>query len=186
MNVKSMTIAALFAALLTVSSYFSIPLGPVPIALQVFVVFLIGLVLGERLGNISILLWIVLGAVGLPVFAGGAAGAGVLIGPTGGYVFGYLLCTYVIGRLTRQEQPSYGRTLAILLLGLTLIYTVGYLGFMASFTYFLHKPMNWDKAFYLAVAPFVPFDVLKAALAAYVGIKVRKALMQAGFVSRIL
>lgn len=180
MSIRSMVLTSLFAALLAVSSQIYFPIGPVPHTLQVFFVMLAGTVLGSRWGAASIGIWILLGVFGLPVFTQGKAGLATLLGPTGGFLVGFLLCAFFVGWLIERYGVSYRVAGIAMLLGLAVIYSVGLAGFMISFQYFLHKPMSWDKAWFLAVAPFLPFDLVKTLLAAYIGIRVRRALRQAG------
>lgn len=182
MPIRSMILAGLFAALLAISSQVSIPIGPVPHTLQIFFVLLSGLVLGSRWGFISVGVWVLLGVFGLPVFSQGKAGIAVLAGPTGGFLAGFMLCAFLVGWLTERTGVSFGKTMAFMLLGLALVYLVGITGFMASFAYFLHKPMTLDKALTLAVLPFLPFDLVKTLMAAYIGVKVRQALVRAGLI----
>ncbi|MDT8902762.1 biotin transporter BioY [Anaeroselena agilis] len=182
MPIRNMTLAGLFAALIAISSQISVPIGPVPHTLQVFFVMLAGIILGGRWGFVSVLVWIALGAFGLPVFYQGKAGLMHILGPTGGFMFGFALCALLVGWLTGRARLGFGKTFLILLLGLAVIYAVGLTGFMASFAFFLKKPMGLDKALSLAVLPFLPFDAVKAALAAYVGVKVRRSLMMAGYI----
>lgn len=181
MSIRNMALAGLFASLLAVSSQISIPLGPVPHTLQIFFVLLAGLLLGGRWGFASIGVWIALGVFGLPVFAQGKAGIAVLAGPTGGFLIGFAMCALVVGKLTEGTDNGYFRTLAIMLAGLALVYVIGLIGFMLSFEYFLHKPMTVEKAVTIAVAPFLLFDIVKTAMAAYLGNKVKRALERAGY-----
>lgn len=180
MQIRDMTLTSMFAALLAVASQFSITLGTVPHTLQIFVIVLAALVLGSRLGALSVLLWIALGCFGLPVFSQGKAGAAVLLGPTGGFLIGFALCAYIVGRYV--ESCGYGvRSSAIAILtGLAAVYILGWAGFMASFAFFLHKPMTWGQAASVAVVPFLPFDLLKAGMACYLGGRVRQSLLKAG------
>lgn len=180
MDVREMSLAALFAALLAVCSQFSLTIGAVPHTMQIFIIMLAAQVLGGRLAAISVGLWIALGCFGLPVFAQGKAGAAMLFGPTGGFMLGFALCAYIVGRYVESGKNSiWGMGLAMLT-GLAAVYILGWAGFMASFEYFLHKPMTWEKAAYIAVFPFLPFDALKAALAFYLGARVRQSLLRAG------
>lgn len=182
MPLKVMVLTGLFAALHIVGSQLSIPIGPVPHTLQIFFVLLAGAVLGGRWGGLSVAVWILLGVFGLPVFAQGKAGAAVLLGPTGGFLIGFVLCAYFVGLYTeRAAMPEFGRTLVVMLAGLALVYVLGLAGFMASFKYFLHKPMTVTTALTLSVAPFLPFDIIKTVLAAYVGVKVRRTLARTDF-----
>ncbi|SMD04764.1 biotin transporter BioY [Sporomusa malonica] len=182
MNTRNMALTSLFAALLAVSSQVSIPLGPVPIVMQVMFVLLAGIILGKRLGPASVAVWVLLGVFGLPVFAQGKAGAAVLIGPTGGYIFGYFVCTYIVGYVAEHFEPNYKYTAAAMFTGLAVIYVSGLAGFMLSFQYVLHNPMPLEKALNLAVWPFLPLDLVKTLAAVYVGVRVRRALLKAGLV----
>jgi biotin transport system substrate-specific component len=181
MSIRNMALAGLFASLLAVSSQISIPLGPVPHTLQIFFVLLAGLLLGGRWGLASIGVWIALGVFGLPVFTQGKAGLAALAGPTGGFLIGFAVCAFFVGKLMERSNYGYIRTLAIMLAGLAIVYAVGLSGFMLSFQYFLHKPMTLEKAVAIAVAPFLPFDIVKTAMAAYLGTKIKRALERAGY-----
>ena len=105
-KLKGMVFAALFAALTAAVAWFKIPLPftPVPITLQTLVVLLSGAMLGAYYGSLSMIIYLILGAIGLPVFAGGASGIGVLFGPTGGYLFSYPVATFVIGKLLEKKK----------------------------------------------------------------------------------
>lgn len=180
MNTRDMALTSLFAALLAGTAQLAIPVGPVPVAFQILFVLLAGVVLGRKLGPASIVVWVLLGVFGLPVFAQGKAGAAVLIGPTGGYIVGYFVCTYIVGYAAEHFELTYKNMGIAMFAGLATIYGIGLLGFMLSFQYVLHKAMPLDKAISLAVVPFLPFDVLKAMLAVYCGVRVRRALFKAG------
>lgn len=183
MNTRDMALTSLFAALHAVSAQVAIPLGPVPIVMQIFFVLLAGMVLGRRLGPVSIAVWVLLGVFGLPVFAQGKAGAAVLIGPTGGYIFGYFLCTYIVGYVAEHCELIY-KTISIgMIAGLTVIYGLGLAGFMLSFHYVLHKALTLEEALNLAVWPFLPLDLLKMIAAVYTGVHVRRALVKAGLIA---
>lgn len=173
---RKMLSAALFTALLIVATQFNIPLGPVPITMQPFVVMFAGLVLGGFWGAASVGLWALLGFIGLPVFAGGKAGIAVLFGPTGGFIVGFIVGAFLIGILSENRQLSFRQTVATLLLGLLLTYTIGLGGFLFNMNYFVHKPLTLQQGLNIAVFPFVLWDIAKALLAAYVGRKVKHAL----------
>lgn len=181
MSVKKMVLTSLFAALFAISSqlYIPIPLSGVPHTIQVLFVLLAGLLLGARWGMCSVFIWILLGTFGLPVFSQGKAGMGVLFGPTGGFLIGFALCAYFVGAFTSKHN-SFVKVLFTMLIGLGIVYTVGLLGFMTYYHFFLHKDLPLWTAFGLTVLPFLPFDVIKACVAAGLGIKVRRALYRAG------
>jgi len=107
-KLNGMVFAALFAALTAAVAWFKIPLPftPVPITLQTLVVLLSGAMLGPYYGAISMILYLTVGAIGLPVFAGGGSGLGALLGPTGGYLFSYPIAAFVIGLIIKKEQTK--------------------------------------------------------------------------------
>jgi biotin transport system substrate-specific component len=179
-----MILVSLFAALLAVSSQFSLLVFLVPHTLQIFFVLLAGLVLGARAGAMSVAVWVLLGVFGLPVFAQGKAGFGVLLGPTGGFLIGFILCAYLVGYLTEDRPSKLLRTLVSMFAGLFLVYAVGLSGFLVIFEFVLHKPMTVGQALLITVAPFLPFDIVKSITAAYIGVKVRRALLRAGLTVR--
>ena len=170
-NARALTFAALGAALMVVCSLISIP-AAVPFTLQTFGVFVILIILGGRLGSLSILAFIALGLVGLPVFSGGRGGPAALFGPTGGYILGFLLtglcyCVY--------ERLGQGRGLwqaVSLLAGLALCYAFGTAWFIRVYS----GEMTLARALSLCVWPFVLPDLAKLALALVIGRRVRKAL----------
>ncbi len=159
---KDMLMVALVAALTAVGGWLSIPLKPVPFTLQVFFVLLAGMVLGPNLGALSQIVYVLLGVVGLPVFANGASGPGTLVGPTGGYLIGFVVGSYVVGLLhSGKDRPLFIRIISPLV-GLFVIYLFGavQLSYVTGFS-----PV---KALAVGVAPFILFDLIKAVLAAIV------------------
>ena len=137
-TVKTIVLCAMFAALCCATAPISIPLpGGVPITLQTAAVFLAALLLGPLYGFVAVLVYVLLGAVGLPVFAGGKAGFSVLLGPTGGYIFGFMASAFVIGWLieifaSKQQNPKaeYMTILFSMVAGLLVIYTFGVIQLM--------------------------------------------------------
>lgn len=107
-KLKGMVFAALFAALTAAVAWFKIPLPftPVPITLQTLAVLLSGAMLGSYYGALSMMIYLALGALGLPVFAGGSSGIGALLGPTGGYLFSYPIASFVIGKMLEKKNLS--------------------------------------------------------------------------------
>lgn len=161
-RVKRLVYAALFAALTAVSAWVTLPVFPVPITLQTFFVMLSGCVLGAYFGALSMAVYLLLGLMGLPVFALGQSGLGVLVGPTGGYLIGFVLCPVVAGLLVKmRKEPGllwYGLAMAA---GTAVIYACG----VVQLALVLHLPL--DKALLAGALPFIPGDMLKIALAAY-------------------
>ena len=150
---------ALFAALIAVGAFVTLPLGPVPFTLQTFAVLLAGMVLGPRLGALSVVAYLALGLVA-PVYAGGASGVGTLLGPTGGYLVAFIPAVVVTGVVAAGEVPSTRRLILAGLLGLLPIYAVGatWLAFQLD--------LSAAAAVSAGILPFVVMDAVKALLAA--------------------
>lgn len=185
LNTRNIMLMGLFVALMIISSYIVIPIGPVPITLQTFVVLLSGILLGPKMGPLSIIAWIILGCVGLPVFNQGQGGAVMLVGPTSGFLVSFVVMAWLVGYCTEKNtNNSVWYMAGAMILAVIICYILGLIGFKLSFAYFLHKPMSWSKGFILAVAPFLPFDIIKAVLAAFIGVKVRSALLMAGLLTK--
>ena len=162
---RDITASALFAVLTMIGAWFSIPLPvtPIPITLQVFFVLLSGAILGGRLGGLSQVMYILLGLVGFPVFAGLASGPTVLVGPTGGYLIGFVVGAYVTGRVSQaREFPSFRWLIVATMSGLFPIYLLGNLWLWA---WLRSSPMI---LMFAGILPFLPGDLTKAVLSAYV------------------
>src|SRR3972149_2239077 len=126
--IKGMVFAALFAALTAAVSPFKIPLGftPVPITLQTLMVLLSGAMLGPYYGALAMILYILVGALGLPVFAGGGSGIGALLGPTGGYLFSYFIAAFAIGKILQlRKSPRAIDYVVAMVVGTLIIYVLG-------------------------------------------------------------
>lgn len=152
---------ALFTALIIIGGYISIPLpvGPVPIVLADFFVMVTGLFLGWKGGLTAVALYLFLGLLGLPVFAGGAYGLAVLFGPTGGFLFGYLLLVGAVGLPANKEKLSLGKALTALTVGNLLLYSVGVPWLKAVLQ------CGWGAAMAAGLVPFIPGTVIKIIVA---------------------
>ena len=145
--------------LLAISAQFKIPLYPVPITGQTLVVLLIGMTFGARLGGITMAAYLFEGALGLPVFAGGASGTAILMGPTGGYLFGFLLASVAMGYLAERGMGRTAvSTVAAMIIGNCVIYVCGAL-WLANF-------IGFGQAIAAGVLPFLYGDTLKLIIAA--------------------
>ena len=158
---------ALGAALIAVCAWITIPFT-VPFTMQLFAVFFVLTVLGGRNGTIAIAVYLLLGSIGIPVFSGFKGGFGVLIGMTGGYLVGMLLIGLVYWLITKLLKPFVWTELIAFAIGLLLCYAFGTLWF---------STLNGEKSFYASLAvcvvPFILPDILKLALAYFVGRKLR-------------
>ena len=151
--------AALTAGAAQVS--FTTPWTPVPYTLQTGSVLLAGAALGSRRGLLAMLLYVAAGAVGLPVFQGGASGVGQVLGFTGGYLLGFILAAWVVGRLAeRRWDRSVARAATLMILGTAIIYLIGVP------VLWLVTGMTFTNAVWNGAAVFVPWDLAKVVLAA--------------------
>lgn len=154
-KLKFLIFSALMAALTAIGSYLLIPLpfSPVPITLQTFFALFSGLILGKKVGLTSQLVYLLLGSVGLPVFAGGTGGIGIFFSPTGGFLMAFPIAAYVAGTAKDLSDPY--KTSGILALATAIIYLLGVV-FMI---------IGWDFSFIGAltagVVPFLPGDIFK-------------------------
>jgi biotin transport system substrate-specific component len=163
-SARDLAAGALFAALIAAGAFVALPLfGPVPFTLQVFFVLLAGLMLGARLGALSALAYVIAGLVA-PVYAQGASGPGALFGPAGGYLIGFVVAAYVVGWLVERWHPSrFVPLLSIAAAGLVPIYVIG-----ATWLALQLHSVNVQTVVWGGVVQFVPADLVKAALAAFI------------------
>ena len=158
---RAIVLAVLGSFLVAVSAQILVPMYPVPMTMQPFAVLLIGAAFGARLGAATLILYMVEGALGLPVFHGAKGGLPHLVGPTGGYILGFVLAAGAVGWLAeRGWDRSILRTVAAMTVGVALIYLPGVL-WLSGF-------IGVEKAVQAGLAPFLIGDAVKIALAALV------------------
>jgi biotin transport system substrate-specific component len=168
LTIRGMVYASLFGALSAVGALLSIPLQPVPMTLHTLFMNLGAALLGGFLGAMSQLVYLLLGIIGLPVFAGGKAGFGVLLGPTGGYLIGFVIGAVLIGRLVRgRNRPGFFWLLFSMAVGHVLVYGCGVIQLA------LVAKLSLAKAVAVGVLPFLPGDLLKMCAASYVTLRLR-------------
>ena len=155
-------LTALFSALVAAGAFIKVPMFPVPMTLQTLFVFLAGLLLSPAMSFSSLLIYIVLGAVGLPIFTSGG-GLAALLGPTGGFIFGFLLSAPVGSLLSKKKRDSVWWNLVVLLVMEVLIYVVGIVWLKVKLD------TTWAKAFSVGLVPFIIGDAVKIAVAAAAG-----------------
>ncbi len=151
--------ASLFAALVAVGAFISIPIGPVPIVLQNFFVLLAALLLGPRWGVAAVAVYLLSGICGLPVFAGGTAGIGRIMGPTGGYLIGYLPAVFISAWLSQKGGYRTWTDIAAMICGSLIVYGCG-VPWLKVVT-----GMPFAKALAVGMVPFLIGDALKIAAA---------------------
>lgn len=175
MKIKDMILVALFAAIIVVLAIIPpipVPFSPVPITLQTLGVFLAATMLGSKLGSLAVLIYVLLGTFGLPVFAGGASGFGVLVGPTGGYLIGFIIGAFVIGFLM-EKGPFKGivRDVVSMVCGLVVIYVIGTIWLSVV------TEMPLQKALLVGSLPYIPLDIVKLTLAVLLAKPVKQRIL---------
>lgn len=169
-----MTSCALMAALMCVLCPLSVPIGPVPISLSILVIILTVVVLGTWRALVSYTVYLLLGAVGMPVFSGFQGGLAKLAGPTGGYLAGFWLLILIGGLLMERSKRNLWLTMAAMALGIGVDYVLGTGWFV------FQTGSTVAHALEVCVYPFVPFDLAKVAVGVPFGLLVWKSLTRAG------
>ena len=145
--------------LIALCAQIEIPLQPVPISGQTFGVLFIAALLGANRGAITIVSYLSMGALGLPVFAGGSAGLAVFAGPTAGYLIGFVAAAYIVGFLSELGWDKHVFTATLsMVLGTLIIFAFGILGLL--------RFVGWEEVMQLGVYPFLPGAAIKIGLAA--------------------
>ena len=167
-NIRQMTLISLFATLTAVGAFISIPLYPVPLTLQTLFTLLAAMVLGSVMGALSQIIYVLLGVIGLPVFAGFKAGIGILFGPTGGFLLGFIISAYVIGKIIElKNEKNIFYYLFAGIMGTIILYIVGITQLS------LVTGIGIKKAITVGMLPFLPGDILKIIAASFIASKLK-------------
>lgn len=168
---------AVFSAVITICSWVTIPLpfSLVPITLGTLGAALAGTVLGPVKGPASVMVFLALGAVGIPVFHGFTGGLGVIAGPTGGYLIGYITIALITGMLTKEKDGRFSSVTMIAIasvIGILSCYVLG----TAYYMFLTHT--GFTSALMLCVIPFLPGDALKVAAVCLLTERLRRAVIR--------
>lgn len=174
MKTVDMAYIALFAVVLSICSWITIP-GIVPYTMQTFGVFIAVGVLGGKRGTLAVLIYLLLGAIGLPVFSGFAGGMGYLLGTTGGYILGFAFAALVMWGMEFLIGRKKGSLLLAFIVGLLVCYGFGTLWFLWVYYGQIDGAGLWT-ALTLCVFPYVIPDLIKMGLALALGRKISKSL----------
>lgn len=172
-KIYALSRAAVLTAVTCILAPLSIPIGPVPISLTTLVLYLSLYLLGWKLATASLITYLAIGLVGVPVFSGFTGGAGKLLGPTGGYLVGFIPMVLLSGWLIDHTSKRWMQFLA-LIAGTALCYAFG----TAWFCYETKSVLS--AALGTCVFPFIPLDLVKIVFAMLLGPVIRKRLEQAG------
>lgn len=168
-----MVYIALAAVMIAVCSWITVP-GAVPFTMQTFAIFLVVLVLGGKRGTVAILLYILLGLIGIPVFSGFRSGPGVLLGTTGGYILGFFLTALIMWGFESVFGQKTWTYILSMICGIIARYIFGTAWFVTIYAY-NGKAVSWSGAISLCVLPFLIPDAVKMILAFLINRRLRKA-----------
>lgn len=172
-NTYAMAVTALMTAVTCILAPLSIPIGPVPISLTNFAIYLSLYLLDWKKGTVSYILYLLLGLVGLPVFSGFTGGIGKLAGPTGGYIIGFIPMAIIAGIVIDKYSEKWLLCLLAMIVGTIVCYALGtaWLAYEAK--------MDMMAALWAGVIPFIPGDLVKMALAILIAPKIKAQVCRA-------
>lgn len=178
-SIKEMSVIAIFTALTAVMAQISIPLpfSPVPITFQLFAIFLSSFILESKLATASQIIYVMLGAIGIPVFANFSGGLHSIVGPTGGFIISFPITAFIASKVSENKKSLF-----VLILGLIASLMVCYSMGVIQLS-FITK-ISISKSIMIAVVPFIPLDVIKICLAYVLGIRIKSSLRKANLLQQ--
>lgn len=173
-SIRHITVMGLMTAVTCILAPFSLPIGPVPVSLTNLAIYFSLYILGAKKGTISYLVYLLIGLIGVPVFSGFTSGPEKLLGPTGGYLIGFIPMAVIAGIFIDRFISNRKLCLAGMFLGTVVCYLMGtlWLAFQAN--------IDFKAALFAGVIPFIPGDLLKMILAMITGPQIRSQLIRAG------
>lgn len=179
LNVKQLALTGLMTAVICVLGplAFQIPISPVPVSLGFLGIYFVSSVLGMKLGTLSVIVYILLGLAGLPVFTNFTGGPGKLFGPTGGYIIGYIFMAVLCGLFVDKGRNRLLFNLLGMVSGTLVCYLFGTLWLAYQ------QSVGFMEALFMGVIPYIPFDAAKLIIGMSIGGQLRKRLLQAGLLS---
>jgi biotin transport system substrate-specific component len=185
LKTRDLILTGLFAALTAVGAYITIPLPYVPLTLQVFFCMFAGVILGSKLGMLSQIIYVLIGLIGVPVFAGGVGGFSYILKPSFGYLIGFIIAAYIIGKIVESHKEiSFGKILTAELIGLIVIYILGISYMLLIVNLYVGKPMTLVSAIKVGFIPFILADLIKALLCSAIANQALVVLRKSGLISQ--
>lgn len=178
-KLRMLIYSALFAAITGILAQITIPLPIIPITGQTLAVGLTATILGSRYGAISMIVYAAIGAVGVPVFTQANAGLHVLVGPTGGFIFGFIVTAFVTGLILEKTKFTITMAMVANVVGMVITLVLG------TIQYKFVAEVSWTAAIGTAATPFILGGLVKAYLSSLIGIKVRERLVKANLLDNI-
>lgn len=169
-KIKDIAIISVAAAMICVVSPVSIPIGDIPISLATFIIYLIAAIIGPKKGTISVLVYILVGIIGIPVFSSYRAGIGVIVGVTGGYIVGYIPLALLTGIFIYKCKGKIWMYPIGMILGTIVCYFIG------TIWYMFNTNNNLISSLLVCVVPFLLFDLIKIVLSSVLAYLINKKL----------
>lgn len=182
-STRDLILVAMFAALTAIGAFIKIPIPYVPFTLQYLFCALAGVILGSRLGALSQIVYVSIGLLGVPVFTEGG-GFSYIFKPTFGYLIGFIIAAYVIGKIRENvEELTFTKAILMLLSGLFFIYLFGVIYLYISYNLYLGKSISFYFAFFYGFVVCIGGDLVLTVFAAYISIKVLPILDKSGYIT---
>ena len=182
-NTRNLILVAMFAALTAIGAFIKVPIPYVPFTLQYLFCALAGLILGSRLGALSQIVYVIIGLCGVPVFTEGG-GISYIFKPTFGYLIGFIVASYVIGKIRENVvELTFLKTIFTMLLGLFFIYLFGVVYLYISFNLYLGKNVSFYFAFFYGFVLCIAGDLVLTVFVAYISIKLLPVLRKSGYIA---
>lgn len=175
MKTKEMVLVAIFAALTAIGAFIRIPIPYVPITLQIFFVFMAGLILGKKSAALSQLLYVFIGLIGIPIFTEGG-GPGYILKPSFGYLLGFIAGAYVIGMVTKKGELNFKRSIIAGLAGIVVIYAIGVPYLYIILNYVVGASITINKTLQIGLFTSLPGDIIKLLIVSLIAPKIYRSL----------
>lgn len=183
LKTRDLTMIAMFASLTAVGAFIKIPLPIVPFTLQYFFCALGAMILGSKKGALSQILYVLMGLIGIPIFTQGG-GIQYIFNLTFGYLIGFILGAFVIGKITENTKKITNiKVLIACILGLIIIYLLGVIHMYIIYNFYLGQVMGIWKIINIGILAFLPGDLLLSLMISIVGVKVIPVLRRLGYVN---
>ncbi|WP_097028159.1 biotin transporter BioY [Clostridium peptidivorans] len=181
-NTRNLILVAMFAALTAIGAFIKIPVPYVPFTLQYLFCALAGVILGSRLGALSQIVYVSIGLLGVPVFTEGG-GFNYVFKPTFGYLIGFIIAAYVIGKIRENvKELTFTKAIFMLLSGLFFIYLLGVIYLYISYNLYLGQSISFYFVFFYGFVVCIGGDLVLTVFAAYISVKILPILRKSGHI----
>lgn len=180
LNTRDMVLVSMFIALITVGAFIKIPIPNMPFTLQFLFTNLAGIILGAKLGALSVLIYVIAGLIGIPVFTTGG-GPGYILYPTFGFLVGFIIGAYVGGRYIEKRDLTTKNIFIASIINLLIVYAFGMIHYYFISNFYSNTPIGVGALFLYCFVLAVPGDLLLCFISAAVGKKVNSAVLKLNF-----